>query len=114
MPEKIIGLDIGSYSIKMTTLKGKFRGFEVLDFLEKKIDSPLLAEDLSSGSESDEDDEFFEDEETTQSRIGSGPADRIQNSAGQDRTGVFKPSTDEGKRSDVGRERTGTERREDA
>jgi type IV pilus assembly protein PilM len=37
MPQKIIGLDIGSYSIKAVQLRRTFRGFELTGFHEKKI-----------------------------------------------------------------------------
>lgn len=37
MPKKIIGLDIGSYSIKAAKLEGSFRGFELEAFYEKPL-----------------------------------------------------------------------------
>jgi len=37
MPQKIIGLDIGSYSIKAVQLRRTFRGFELIGFQEKEI-----------------------------------------------------------------------------
>jgi len=37
MPQKIIGLDIGSHSIKAIQLRRTFRGFELVGFREKKI-----------------------------------------------------------------------------
>ena len=37
MPQKIIGLDIGSHSIKAVQLRRTFRGFELVGFHEKKI-----------------------------------------------------------------------------
>jgi len=63
MSEKIIGLDIGSYSIKMLRLQGKFRGFEILDFREKRI-LPFASPD--EGDDSASSDEDFFDEEKTQ------------------------------------------------
>ncbi|MFQ6078870.1 MAG: type IV pilus assembly protein PilM, partial [Thermodesulfobacteriota bacterium] len=37
MPQKIIGLDIGSHSIKAVQLRRTFRGFELIGFQEKEI-----------------------------------------------------------------------------
>ncbi|MCK5553953.1 MAG: pilus assembly protein PilM, partial [Deltaproteobacteria bacterium] len=37
MPQKIIGLDVGSHSIKAIQLRRTFRGFELVGFREKKI-----------------------------------------------------------------------------
>jgi general secretion pathway protein L len=37
MPQKIIGLDIGSHSIKAVQLRRNFRGFELIGFHEKEI-----------------------------------------------------------------------------
>ncbi len=37
MPQKIIGLDIGSHSIKAVQLRRTFRGFELIGFHEKEI-----------------------------------------------------------------------------
>lgn len=37
MPQRIIGLDIGSYSVKAVQLRRTFRGFELVGFHEKEI-----------------------------------------------------------------------------
>jgi Tfp pilus assembly PilM family ATPase len=46
MPQRIIGLDIGSHSIKAVQLRRTFRGFELVGFHEKEI--PRDGETVSS------------------------------------------------------------------
>ena len=46
MPQRIIGLDIGSHSVKAVQLRRTFRGFELVGFHEKEI--PRDGETLSS------------------------------------------------------------------
>jgi general secretion pathway protein L len=70
MPDKIIGLDIGSYSIKALALKPKFRGGEVLDFWEKRI-VPLQPEYSAPPADQAAAGEFFDD-----------PADKTRVNAG--------------------------------
>ena len=37
MPQKIVGLDIGSYSIKAAVISSTFRNWEIVDFIEHRL-----------------------------------------------------------------------------